>query len=183
MRTRGLFFAVLVTVLLGSVSVTTFDAGAQQKVTKCSWSDTGAVEPGFSTEPSSGTYSTAGETGTVECDGPVYGQQPTGPGTIGFEATYGVDGPSSCQSGGKGAYAGFMTLPTANGRLHVVDYGSFDYGAIPEGGGLYGGSFEGEVFEGTFQSAPTKGDCVTGVTEVRFEVKDAIVHVPRKKKL
>src|SRR5262245_53745458 len=82
-------------------------AAAGEQPTHCDWSDTGLVEPGFTLERRTGTYSTGGETGTITCDGPIEGRMPSGPGTIGFEATYGTDGGASCQSGGKGGYAGF----------------------------------------------------------------------------
>jgi len=159
-------------------------AAAEEQATHCDWADTGLVEPGFTLERRTGTYSTAGETGTITCDGPIQGQMPSGPGTVGFEATYGVGGGASCQSGGQGAYAGFFTFPTAGGgRIHGIDYGTFNFGPLPRSGGVYGGSFAGELFSGTFTSGIVEGDCVTGVTKVFFDVKGAAVAVPRGKKL
>lgn len=183
-RVIALTVAVLAALPIVPSAPTPATAAAAGSTTTCGWSDEGLVEPGFSTEPSSGTYSTGGETGTITCDGPIQGQMPSGPGTIGFETTYGVDEGASCQSGGKGSYAGFFTLPTADGgRIHGVDFGTFEFGPLPAGGGVYGGTFQGEMFSGTFESEPVEGDCVTGVTKVSFKVECAAVAEPRKKVL
>ena len=54
-----------------------------QQPTKCEANFDGDVSPGLSSEPTSGTFTSNGPTGSVVCDGPVNGKRPTGPGTWG----------------------------------------------------------------------------------------------------
>lgn len=69
--------------------------------THCSGPFDVVATPGVSTNPSSGTIATNGETGTAARDGPVNGNRPTGTGTSGYEGRYGTKGPDSCQTGGR----------------------------------------------------------------------------------
>src|SRR5437879_9886367 len=93
--------------------------------THCTFTAAIALVPGLSVVPSSGTFSSGGETGTVSCDGPVRGIVPTGPGTLGVEGRYGTKDPDTCFGGeGEGRFS--FTFPTrhwrgeALQRLHVL---------------------------------------------------------------
>jgi hypothetical protein len=147
--------------------------GAPGAATVCDWRDVGRLSPPLAMKPISTTYSTGGETGTLTCNGPILGQTPTGPGTIGFEARMGPTTPITCTSGGVGDYVAFFTLPVGKGRtLHGIDYGNFSFGLD---NGKFGGSYKGTLFTGTFESEVRKGDCDKGVTRVYFHTADAKV--------
>src|SRR2546423_11350770 len=82
-------------------------AGAQ---THCTFTSTIRLTPGLSVVPSSGTFTSGGETGTVSCDGPVRGIVPTRRGTLGVEGRYGTKHPDTCFGGGGRGRLSF-TLP------------------------------------------------------------------------
>jgi hypothetical protein len=130
------------------------------------------ISPGLSSSPSSGTYTTEGETGTITCEGPINGYRPTGAGRRGEHGTYGLTDPDTCASGGEGTQVLSLTIPTTGGDQHVTDEGIFTYGPL-EGGGAYGGSFRGKRMRSTFQVTPVEGDCVTTpVTRVRVRCEE-----------
>lgn len=142
-----------------------------QQGTTCTFAADFTISPGLSGEATSGTVSTGGEKGTMECDGPVRGKQPTGPGTFGAEGHYGTDGADTCASGGEGDAHQAFTLPTAERPNHVENDVTFTYGAL-SGGAVVGGEFKSEEFSGTFEIQPTEGDCVTApVTRVHLTAK------------
>jgi hypothetical protein len=116
------------------------------------------LDPGVGREPSSGTFQN--ETiGTVECDGPVHGRQPTGPGQwVANIGHYGTERASTCAGGG-GDYIYDFTLPTRDGVVRFGLSGEFVYG--PAKGGVYGGELMGRDGHGTFTFTPTKGDCAS----------------------
>jgi hypothetical protein len=117
------------------------------------WNDT--VDPGTTTTPQRQSFSSHGETGTIQCSGTVRGQQVTGPGTFGEEGV--IEG--SC-SGGQGQALFSITLPTSGGPVHLRFPVSFSFAP-----GV--GQTSGDVFPGAFQVRPVKGDCVTTpVTEI-----------------
>ena len=89
--------AAVVVVLTGGLLMP--PAGSAQTQTHCTFTSTIALVPGLSVVPSSGTFSSGGETGTVSCDGPVRGIVPTGPGTLGVEGRYGTKDPDTCFGG------------------------------------------------------------------------------------
>ena len=62
--------------------------GSADTRTHCTFTSAITLTPGLSIVPSSGTFTSGGETGTVSCDGPVRGIVPTGPGTLGVEGRY-----------------------------------------------------------------------------------------------
>jgi hypothetical protein len=131
------------------------------------------LTPGFSAQPSTGAFTTHGETAPIECAGPVNGHRPTGPGMVGGEGRYGVPNPASCASAVTGDGAGVRTetatIPTADGPVHLVNKGTFTFGGkVPTHGGLVAGSFSGQGWSGTFEFLPLTGDCFTSpVTRVR----------------
>ena len=117
--------------------------------------------PGFSQTPTSGTFTTGGDTGTMVCDGQVNGYKVTGTGTRGEWGRYGVDGPNSCRHmQGKGDETWSLTMPTTGGPQHLTDFATVEYGPL-QGGGLLGGTLESKRMYGTFQVTPLDGDCVT----------------------
>ena len=124
--------------------------------TKCNFTSTITLQPGFSLVPSTGTFSSGGETGTVTCDGPVRGIVPTGPGTLGVEGRYGTRDPDTCFGGeGEGRFS--FTFPTAIGPGKRSNVFTFTFSLI----GLSGSGFSGDGFGGGFDEVqPEEGDCV-----------------------
>lgn len=162
MRIRAVLLAVLALALLVPAGV------SAQQATNCKATVDLVLEPGLSNEPSSGTFTSDGETGEVECDGPVNGQEPTGPGTWGVEGHYGTDDPDACTSGGEGDAIQSSTVPTKDGEEKVTNNATFTYGAL-QGGGTFGGEFTGDKADGTFEVTPTEGDCVSApITKIRL---------------
>ncbi|MGH8990146.1 MAG: hypothetical protein ACRDZ7_01300 [Acidimicrobiia bacterium] len=115
--------------------------------------------PGFWREGNSGTLTTNGETGTVTCDGPVNGKQPTGPGTFGASGRYGTEDPDTC-SDIEGVFENSSTLPTGDGEENFKNKGTWAAGTF-KGGGAFGGDFSGDRANGTFEATPKEGDCVS----------------------
>jgi hypothetical protein len=141
--------------------------------TACTYEADLTLAPGLSTSPSSGTFTSNGETGTMSCNGPVNGKPPSGPGKIGFSGHYGTKSGETCQSGGGGDYTTSYTIPTSSGPQHVTDSGTFTYGGIQ--GGVFSGQFQGARMTGTFQVRPTQGDCLTApMTKIHESGKSAL---------
>ena len=133
--------------------------GAADSETKCLWAHDVFASPGLSTSPTSGSWTTKGpegETGTITCDGPINGKQPTGPGVLEARGRYGTQDGDTCQTGGEGDGVWSLTFPTADGSVHFVDpftlrYGAFSTGApfaVEFGGDRMNGSGEVQGFEG-----------------------------------
>ena len=119
------------------------------------WTATG-LPPGLSIVPSSGTFTSGGETGTVSCDGPVRGIVPTGPGTLGVEGRYGTKDPDTC-FGGEGDGRFSFTFPTATGVGNRSNVFTFSFSLI----GLSRSGFSGDGFGGSFDDVePQDGNCV-----------------------
>jgi hypothetical protein len=130
-------------------------AGADPK-TNCSFTSAIALEPGLAVVPSSGVFTSGGETGTVTCDGPVRGIVPTGPGTLGVEGRYGTKDPDTCFAGeGEGRFS--FTFPTAAGPGQRSNVFTFSFSLV----GLSGSGFSGDGFGGGFDEVrPVEGDCL-----------------------
>jgi hypothetical protein len=126
------------------------------------------ITPGLTTSPSSGTFTTQGEKGRMDCDGPVNGQRPTGPGTIGADGRYGTQKAFSCKDDGNGEGVMSITMPRAGGSEHVTTNITYVHGAL-QGGRLLAGSFKSERYSGTFEARPIEGDCVSSpITRFRL---------------
>lgn len=108
-----------------------------------------SADPGLSTSPSSGTVTTGGETGALDCKG-------DGKGTLGFDGRYGTKDPDTCSSGGEGNNKAVFKFSDGS---KVTDDVEFTYG--PFQGGAIGGSFKGARTSGTFEVTPIEGDCVS----------------------
>ena len=140
-------------------------ASAVQATARCAFDYQPRITPGLLAQaPSSGTVSSGGETGTVDCAGTIDGAQITGPGSYGFEGTY---SDADCLNGGHGAGRLLFTLPTTAGDRHVeepMSYAFGPYAAYPTGMG----GWKGSRTSGVFVVAPLEGDCVTApVTLIR----------------
>jgi hypothetical protein len=134
-------------------------SGAQPSAghkTNCTFESTITLQPGLSVVPSTGTFSSGGETGTVSCDGPVRGIVPTGPGTLGVDGRYGTKDPDTCFAGeGDGRF--HFTFPTATGQGKRSNVFTFSFSPI----GLSRSGFTGDGFGGAFDEVrPEEGDCV-----------------------
>jgi hypothetical protein len=165
MRQRLLVVGVMVVALLAPAGV------SAQQATACEATVDIDMAPGLSSTASSGTFTSRGETGTVSCDGPVNGHQPSGPGTFGASGHYGTQGGDVCTSGGEGDAKQRWTFPTADVDEEVTDTQTFTYGAL-SGGSTFGGEFKGERYSGTFEVSPKQGDCVTTpLTKIRVVVR------------
>jgi hypothetical protein len=141
----------LLTILsLATVALPIGDAGAAGRM-RCTFELDVVVEPGLSASGSSGTFSSRGETGTIDCG-------KDGHGTIGTDGKYGVKDPDSCSSGGEGTGVHNITL---NGDQKTASHFTFTYGELSTKGGVVSGTFEGDHFTGTFEFTPTEGDCFT----------------------
>ncbi|MCA1845531.1 MAG: hypothetical protein LC792_20520 [Actinobacteria bacterium] len=116
--------------------------------------------PGLTTSPSSGTITSQGEKGRIDCDGPVNGQRPTGSGTMGADGRYGVQKAYTCHEDGNGEGVLSMTIPRAGGSEHVTNNFTYTVGALQDNR-VFSGTFRSDRFNGTFEARPTEGDCVS----------------------
>jgi hypothetical protein len=133
-----------------------------------------SLAPGLSNSPSSGTWTTNGETGTISCTGTLNGNKITGPGTIGGEGRYGTRDPDTCGGGGEAEGPHFISIPTSSGTEHIRNDHVATYGPL-EGDGVVGGEFHGPRFSGTFEARPVDGDCVSApITKVHFIIKGTL---------
>ncbi len=122
------------------------------------------VNPGLSTSPSSGTFTTDGDTGTLDCKG-------GGKGTVGIDGKYGTKDPDSCSAGGEGTSTGVYKFSDGS---QVTDTVEFTYG--PFQGGALGGSFKGERSSGTFEVTSVDGDCVSKpITKARYLFRNLVI--------
>jgi hypothetical protein len=160
----------ILTFLLATISLAplTGTAPVQAAGTPCTFRFDIDVTPGLSNSPSSGTFTTNGETGTADCKGKINGRTITGPGTYGTEGRYGTDGPATCTSGGKGEGTTSMTLPTSDGPQKFTAPYTLTSGALENG--VFSVTFKGDRWSGTARVRPTKGDCVSApVTRMSAE--------------
>jgi hypothetical protein len=171
MRKAVLTMPVVALTLLGPVGGGAA-AGAPGQTT-CRFAFDNTLSPGLSAAPGSGTFSSGGETGTVDCTGPVDGLSPTGTGSFGDSGRYGSPQPNSCASAvtgdGDGSGVVTMTVPTTGGPRTVVDNFTLAFGGrVPTHGGMIAGTFAGDHLSGTFEISPRDGYCVSPVTRVHI---------------
>ena len=129
--------------------------------TKCVWAHDVFASPGLSTSPTSGSWTSKGpegETGTITCDGPVNGKQPTGPGILEARGRYGTQDGDTCQTGGEGDGVWSLTFPTADGSVHFVDPFTLRYGAFSTGA-PFAVEFVGDRVNGSGEVQSFEGDC------------------------
>lgn len=140
--------AALVVVVAG------MPAAHAQSVSVCTFTTHVTISPGAGTTPTAGTFTTGGETGTVDCQGDL-----TGSGTIGYVGTYGdLLQADTCAHG-----EGSGTFSYTVGSRHIS--GPFHYVRAAVAGIFGGPTTDGGTYGGTFQFAPDEGqDCLTSVT-------------------
>jgi len=165
-------FVLIGATLLAVGAVPAGQAGAAGG-TPCTFEYDACVSPGLSSSPSSGTIKTNGESGTITCNGPVNGKQPTGPGTFGVDARYGVKEGATCQSGGDGDGLLTFTIPTSSGPEHVTGHYTFTFGRLQDG--LFSARYEGDRMSGTAEALPQDGDCASKpVTKIHAKGKGTL---------
>jgi hypothetical protein len=142
--------------------------GSAQGPTTCSVVFDEVASPGLRAAPSSGTVSSNGEGGLVECDGPVDGRRPSGAGSSDVSERYGTRGGDSCRTGGVGDGVQALTIPTAGGPDHVRNTVTFTYGGLR--GGVLTGDFRGDRMSGTFTAKPYRVASCGTTAMTRFRV-------------
>jgi hypothetical protein len=152
---KGLGISAVLLVAGGWLALPVPAARAEAK-TRCTFTSAIALQPGLSIVPSTGVFTSNGESGTVSCDGPVRGIVPTGPGTLGVEGRYGTKDPDTCFAGeGKGRFS--FTFPTATGVGKRSNVFTFSFSLI----GVSDSGFSGDGFGGGFDDVrPEEGDCI-----------------------
>lgn len=165
MRSAWRWILVIGLVTVGSgTGVQSVDAAEE---THCTGSFIIILEPGLSTEPSTGKHYSESP-GTVDCDGAVNGRDPTGTGTLTQEGDYGTNDPDTCQSGGEATGTDHLTVPTADGSQKIDSPFTATYGRLSNKNGFFGGEFKGSRFTGSFKLEVLEGDCVSRpVTKAR----------------
>jgi hypothetical protein len=175
MRTKAFFFTAAAFALLAAGIG---PAGAQQETTRCTFVYVINLSPGLSAQPSTGTVTTNGRTGKMECKGLVNGQEARGKGAIGIDGHYGIKDADSCASGitggGEGAGSTAMMIPTRAGDQTMDDWYTLTYGG-PSSRGVMSGTFEGGRYSGTFSIYPLKGDCVSSPLTQALVTGEAIL--------
>ena len=147
-RARLAIVGALIAVAWAVPGASTPVAGAESA--SCTAEGDFTANPGLSTSPSSGTVSTGGDTGALDCKG-------LGKGTMGFDGKYGTKDPDTCSSGGEGTTKAVYKF--SDGKEVTDDDVEYTYG--PFQGGAIGGSFKGSRSSGTFEVTPIEGDCVS----------------------
>jgi hypothetical protein len=126
-------------------------ASSAQAMAFCSFEVPVTLSPGLSAmTPSSGTFTTGGQTGKLMCQGDAYGKAISAPGTVGYD---GILNSQTCANG-DGTGTARLVLPTASGPL------DYTYTFTYQRAGLFG-EFTSDAFSGGFTFQPTKGDCVS----------------------
>jgi hypothetical protein len=159
-------------VLLGSGAGVSRAQSAEE--TRCTGSFIIILDPGLSTEPSTGRHYSESP-GKIECHGPVNGHDPSGPGTLTQEGRYGIDDPDSCQAGGEADGTDHLTVPTADGSQRIDSPFRAVFGKTSNENGPFGGEFKGSRFTGSFTIQPLDGDCVSRpVTRARVNFEGTL---------
>lgn len=157
--TPALTLAMLAPLALPGAAAASAPAMTTARLTTCIASaESVRVSPGLGTTPATGTFKSV-DRGHVECDGPINGQTPTGPGTWSTKGRYGVNDPDTCLAGGDGTFVHKFVLPSKNGPIRFGNTGTFTYGGLHRA--FSGGEFTGKTADGLQVLRPVKGDCVT----------------------
>jgi hypothetical protein len=126
--------------------------------TKCRHELEFTLSPGFSMTPGTGVHTGKG---TITCDGPVDGKQPTGPGTVIDDGRYGTRDPDGCISGSEGDGTDTIEIPTVEGPVRIVSYFTYDGVKPSTKGAMLSADFKGTRYTGNIELTPAEGDCVT----------------------
>jgi hypothetical protein len=153
--------------IMASVFTAAPAQGAQQG-TECNATAILTFTPGLSETPTSGTHT--GRDGTEECNGPIQGEQPTGPVTVDFDGRYGTRDPDTCSGGGEGWGVANHYVPTKDGTKTFRVIFTVKFGGIA--GSLVSGTFDGDYYSGSFTFRPLQGDCINSpVTKAELKFK------------
>jgi hypothetical protein len=136
--------------------------------TRCTYAHEVHLTPGLSTEGSSGTFGNVG--GTLDCDGPFLGIEPTGPGSFHDTGSYGTKDPDTCQGGGEGAGTIVFTFPTADGERSVSSTYTMVHGGLSTrpSEGILALRVESDDWVAEGSATPIEGNCITRpVTRIR----------------
>jgi hypothetical protein len=145
--------------------------GADEPGTPCAFEGDVSLSPGLSRSPSSGSFTTRGESGTFDCQGDVGGQPASGRGTFGADGRYGTTGKGdSCDSRqGQGDGTAHYTIPVDGGSRHVDDPFTLTYRVD---GRSVVGEITGQRFSGTFDVTRANGDCFWhAITQIHIKGK------------
>lgn len=149
---------------------------AAQQGTKCIHQMEFTLAPGFSVFPGAGVRHGKG---TIRCDGPVDGKQPTGPGTVTDEGRYGTKDPDGCISGSEGDGIDTIEIPTAEGVVRIESYFTYDGVKPSTKGAMLSANFEGTRYTGNIEVTPVEGDCVTAPVTRLKGFGEGILHAGR----
>lgn len=148
-----------------------------QRATSCSFVLDLDASPGLSLQPGPSRFTSGGETGTLTCDGPVNGLQPTGPGAIGVLGDLSGSCTSAATGDGGGSGTETLTVPTSGGAQRFTSRFTFSFGRrLPTHGGLVAGEFTGDHFSGSFEFTPVQGDCVSRPVTRAHVVGEGLLH-------
>jgi hypothetical protein len=154
---RRLVIALATGAFLGS-ALAAAPASRAEPPTVCSGrQDIVQVTPGWSFEPTTGTGSTVAD-GSLACNGPLEGYQPTGTIRTHHEMVYGYLHHDTCSDlHVKGTLD--YSIPTAKGVVVITNHftGTFQPFSDPPG---KSGTFDGDHTSGRFWLRPIEGDCV-----------------------
>jgi hypothetical protein len=159
----------LVGVMLVGLGLVALPAVADDSGTPCTFEVDVTLSPGLSRTPSSGTFDSKGETGTLDCQGNIGGRPVTGRGSFGAEGHYGTDGDGDdCRSKeGRGDGTAHLSVPVEGGTQHVDD--PFDLTYRVDGQSVVG-RITGRRFTATFKVTEADGDCLwRPVTKIRIK--------------
>jgi hypothetical protein len=160
-RAHRAIFGALIVAAWAVPGVSTHVAAANSM--SCTAEADFTVNPGLSTNPSSGSFGT-GNPGTLDCKGGAKG-------TISFSGKYGTKDPDTCSSGGEGTNN--VTYKFTDGT--VTDDVEYTYG--PFQGGALGGSYKGKSSSGTFEVTSLEGDCVSKpITKAHAVFKNIVIN-------
>ena len=152
--------ALLLGAAVPAGAITIMGVSVAESVAICTATWRISFAPGVSLTPQTSTFTTHGETGTIDCVGNINGYPATGQGTTGTEGVY----HATCL-GGTGSENVSVTVPTSAGPQKL----SFPT-TLTVGPGIGTKASDSLVGPGVFAYLPTQGDCVTGpVTEIFVE--------------
>jgi hypothetical protein len=168
---RGIAVAAL---LAGGGIVALPRAASAQNDLACRVNFTANFSPGLSMVPSSGSVTSGGEAGTINCEGEINGQRVTAGGPFGFDGRFGTGllgtGQGDTCLGGSGTGTYTATVQTTGGPVRFSEAITFTYVSttLTAGGE---GEVKGPNTTGTFTYRPTAGDCVgTPITQFAVDV-------------
>ena len=137
--------------MLGSIPAVRADTALNVAV--CDGDVEVSISPGLSLIPSSPTFVSDGDAGTIDCFGFVAGKQVTGKGTLAAGGVLGLFTGAVCTHGiGGGAFS--ITVPTEDGPKTVTGDYTFSWAGLV-------GELTGSTGSGTLKFTPVEGHCLS----------------------